>query len=147
MQRTKSSPLRVAVVGGERGVAIRAASSLKSDLMEIVLTADGYPDDWLGQFKMIRESHPDVLILGLGMPLEALTLQRYANELPACVIITCGGWLRLLAGLEKRSPVVMQELRLEWLWRLFTDPRRTWRRYVLGGWHITRIALDRYDGA
>jgi N-acetylglucosaminyldiphosphoundecaprenol N-acetyl-beta-D-mannosaminyltransferase len=131
--------LRVAVIGGEEGIAKRAGDRLSHDLgVEIVFAAHGYQADWHGCLAGLAAVSPDVVIVGLGMPLEAVWCRAYANELPKSVVLTCGGWLRLLAGDENRSPVLVQRLQLEWLFRVVTDPKRTARRYIHG---IATLAL------
>lgn len=124
---------RIAVLGGQPGVAQEGAMGLVGMApVEVVMAEHGYHEDWEPVLARLRSHRPDVVLLGLGMPLEAFWLQEHRAELPPSLVITCGGWLRLLAERERRAPAVMQELELEWLWRLVTDPRRTWRRYTFG---------------
>jgi N-acetylglucosaminyldiphosphoundecaprenol N-acetyl-beta-D-mannosaminyltransferase len=125
--------LRVAVIGGEEGIAKRAGERLSHDLgVETVFVAHGYQADWRSCLARLAAFSPDVVIVGLGMPLEAVWCRAHAHELPKSVVLTCGGWLRILAREENRSPVLVQRFQLEWLFRLVTDPRRTARRYIHG---------------
>jgi N-acetylglucosaminyldiphosphoundecaprenol N-acetyl-beta-D-mannosaminyltransferase len=135
-------PARVAVVGGEPGIAEAAGSTLASELpAEIVHTASGFPDDWDNEFRSLAASRPDVVLLGLGMPLEALVCARHRRALPNAVVVTCGGLLRILAGRERRAPRLFQRLELEWLYRAVTDPRRVWRRYLSGLLALSELTL------
>jgi N-acetylglucosaminyldiphosphoundecaprenol N-acetyl-beta-D-mannosaminyltransferase len=125
--------LRIALIGGEEGIAKRAGDRLSHDLgVETVFAAHGYQADWQSCLARLAAFSPDVVIVGLGMPLEAVWCRAHAHELPKSVVLTCGGWLRILAREENRSPLLIQRLQLEWLFRLVTDPRRTARRYLHG---------------
>ena len=133
LARELGRPLRLAVLGGEPGIAESSAHVVAADNpVEVVLTEHGYHDDWSTVLERVRDSDPDVLLVGLGMPKEAHWVAEHRDELPPAVLISCGGWLRILAGEEQRAPGVMQRLEMEWLWRILTDPGRTWRRYVTG---------------
>lgn len=128
-----SSGLRLALVGGEPGVAEEAALNLGKQFdAEVVIAAHGYHDDWSELLTSTRSAAPDVLLVGLGMPLEARWVDTHFDQLPDCLVITCGGLLRLLAEREQRAPKFLRRARLEWFYRLTTDPRRTWHRYSRG---------------
>ena len=101
----------------------------------------GYQEDWSKILKEVRSKNPDVVFLGLGMPLELKFINSYFELLPHCLILTCGGMLRLLSGKERRSPKYVQQLRLEWLFRLFTSPRRTFSRYSIGLWNWFKACI------
>jgi len=135
---------RVAIVGGEPGIAVAAGRSLsRSGLAKPVYTEHGFAADQEALVAAVRESSPDVLILGIGMPREAAWVQKWHSGTGAPLVLTCGGWLRLLAAVEYRAPRTMQRLQLEWLWRLVTDPRRTFDRYSQGVRTVLAIAAHR----
>lgn len=149
--------VRVAVLGGERHpdpartVAARAAARLEADLpVDAVHAVHGYQDDWDGALARLRAADPDVVLIGMGMPLEAHLTARWRPALPDALIVTCGGWLRILAGDEERAPEFMQRAGLEWLHRLLGDPRRTACRYTVGALNLARhagaAALGRVTG-
>ncbi len=132
-------PVRVAVLGGPPAsgsapsVAARAGAGLERDLpVQVVMAAHGYHEDWSGVLAQLGPARPDVVLLGLGMPLEAHWCRTHGHLLPAAVVVTCGGWLRILAGEERRAPVLAQRLHLEWLHRIAGDPSRTLLRYARG---------------
>jgi N-acetylglucosaminyldiphosphoundecaprenol N-acetyl-beta-D-mannosaminyltransferase len=79
----------------------------------------------------LRARNVQLVLLALGVPKQDLLAARVRAALPGAVIIGVGGALDILAGLRCRAPVFMQSHCLEWLYRLATDPRRLWRRYVL----------------
>lgn len=80
----------------------------------------------------IRESGADFIWVGLGAPKQDLVAERL-RELEAAPVILCvGAAFDFLAGVKKRAPHWMQQSGLEWLFRLGAEPRRLWRRYLLG---------------
>jgi N-acetylglucosaminyldiphosphoundecaprenol N-acetyl-beta-D-mannosaminyltransferase len=143
---------RLAMVGGLPGVAERAARNLSIEHgVETVFATHGYHRGWSDVLAGLSSTAPDLVLVGLGMPLESLWLAEHRGELPPALYLTCGGMLRILAHDERRSPMAVQRMRLEWLFRLVTDPRRTWRRYGLGAAHMTMLlasaAASRVRGA
>lgn len=126
-------PVRVGLIGGEEHIAKRAAEELGSlPEVEVVYSTHGYWKDFTDPIVQLNCENPEILVLGLGMPIEAAWLQEHREEINAPLVITCGGWLRLLAKVEKRAPRVLQNMHLEWLWRLGTDSKRTAPRYSKG---------------
>lgn len=136
-------PLKICFVGGDPQLGPSIISNwIEQYPRDSCNFIDGYPDDWQQIFIQIRKNPPDILFLGLGMPLELQILNKYENFLPNCLIISCGGMLRIIAGVESRSPVVIQKLKLEWFFRLITSPRRTSTRYLIGSFNILRSIVQ-----
>lgn len=126
-------PVKVGIIGGEEHVVKGAAVEFSSwPEVEVVYSTHGYWDDYTTPICELNDQEPDILILGLGMPIEATWLEEHQSEVGAPLVITCGGWLRLVARIEKRAPKLLQKLHLEWLWRLGTDSKRTAPRYAKG---------------
>lgn len=74
---------------------------------------------------------PDILWLGLGVPLEQIFVRDYSSRLTNVgVIKTSGGLFNHLSGKNPRAPDWMQKAGLEWLWRLLMEPRRLFWRYL-----------------
>lgn len=125
---------RVALVGGPPGLAERAGQSLERNCpgVEVVYSHDGFSTLESEDLARLRSSGPDVLFVGMGMPREAVWVARHLAELPPCRIVTCGGWFGFVAGDERRAPVLIQRLRLEWAFRMIQSPRRLAGRYAVG---------------
>jgi N-acetylglucosaminyldiphosphoundecaprenol N-acetyl-beta-D-mannosaminyltransferase len=141
-------PLKIYFFGGDSQLGpLIIANWIEKYPQDSCAFFDGFPSDWQETFSRIKNEPPDILFLGLGMPLELQILQRYENILPDCLIITCGGMLRILAGVERRSPKLIQNLKLEWLFRLVTSPSRTFSRYFSGTLNVSiaifQIMLNR----
>ncbi len=126
-------PVRVFCFGAEPGVAERAASVLeqRAPHVRVVGTAAGF-----GAFARVathvRAARPDVLLVALGNPLQEAWLDRHRAMLGVPVAIGVGALFDYLAGRVRRAPHWVQRARGEWLFRLMVEPRRLWRRYVVG---------------
>jgi len=81
---------------------------------------------------IIKKRQPDVLFIGLGFPKEEKFVWKYKNEYRAPVSIGIGATFDFIAGKVKRAPKWMQSCGLEWFWRLIQEPRRLWKRYLIG---------------
>ena len=79
----------------------------------------------------IRVARPSVLLIGMGMPRQELWLLENIDRLPPCVVVTVGGILSFIGGDRPTAPRRLGSLGLEWLFRLATEPRRLWRRYLI----------------
>lgn len=80
----------------------------------------------------INQFKPDILIVGMGMPLQELWIQKNYENLETLVIIPCGAVIDRLAGIVPNSPKWMSDAGLEWLYRLIREPKRLAARYLLG---------------
>jgi N-acetylglucosaminyldiphosphoundecaprenol N-acetyl-beta-D-mannosaminyltransferase len=89
----------------------------------------------------IRDSGAHVVFVGLGCPKQEFWMAQHAAHLPA-VCLGVGLAFAQLAGLKARAPAWMQQSGLEWLFRLAQEPRRLWRRYLVGNslfiWYLLR---------
>lgn len=73
-----------------------------------------------------------VLIIGMGVPKQELFAERLSQTSNSKVIICVGNFFEFYFGTKKRAPVFVQKIGLEWIFRLFSEPRRLWKRYLLG---------------
>ncbi len=143
--RLADRPLRLALVGGLDGVADRAAVLVEQKFLNVrvVGTWNGYSDrrDEGVLLSAINASRPDVLLLGLGTPVQEKLAVAWAARSGAKVTWAVGGLLDYWAGSRKRAPLFLRMLRLEWLWRIALYPRTYGRRYfVQGPWLIRQVA-------
>ena len=80
----------------------------------------------------INQAHPDVLLVGMGPPRQEKWIARHRSELDVPVVWAVGGLFDVVSGRVPRGPRWMTQHGLEWLCRLMVEPRRLWRRYLLG---------------
>ena len=91
--------------------------------------------------KRIADSGADVVWVGLGTPRQDLFVDRFRELVPA-TFIAVGAAFDFHAGTKKQAPRVVQRFGFEWLFRLVTEPRRLWKRYLIGNarfvWSVVR---------
>ena len=83
--------------------------------------------------KAINDANPDLLWIGMTAPKQEKWAYSHWNELDIhCHCGTIGAVFDFFAGTAKRAPKWWQEHSLEWLYRLIIEPKRMWRRYIIG---------------
>lgn len=80
----------------------------------------------------INESKVDVLWVGLGSPKQDFWMALHRNKLNVPVMIGVGAAFDFLAGTKPQAPRWMQRSGLEWFFRLLCEPKRLWKRYLIG---------------
>jgi N-acetylglucosaminyldiphosphoundecaprenol N-acetyl-beta-D-mannosaminyltransferase len=88
------------------------------------------PDEEESIVRMINESGASVVFVSLGCPKQELWMARHRGRINA-VMIGVGAAFDYHAGTVRRAPVWMQNSGLEWAHRLFSEPRRLWKRYLV----------------
>jgi N-acetylglucosaminyldiphosphoundecaprenol N-acetyl-beta-D-mannosaminyltransferase len=78
----------------------------------------------------INASKADVVWVGIGVPKQEKWMAEMRPTLKAPVLIGVGAAFDFHAGLVPQAPSWMQEVGLEWAYRLAREPRRLWRRYM-----------------
>jgi N-acetylglucosaminyldiphosphoundecaprenol N-acetyl-beta-D-mannosaminyltransferase len=79
----------------------------------------------------INAAQPDVVWVGIGTPKQDYWMKEHVGWLSAPVLIGVGAAFDFHAGVKRQAPRWMQRSGLEWLFRLMTEPRRLWRRYLI----------------
>jgi len=133
-------PVRVALLGGPEGLAARAGEVIEKEAdAEVALAEHGYHSDWAPVLERLGKTEYDMLVVGLGMPNEALWTARHLDKLPNALVLTCGGWFGYIVGDEKRAPEWMRNSGLEWIARIAQSPGRLWKRYASGA--VSTVAM------
>lgn len=120
-------------IGGDFG-----SESLKTEaeLRNINLLAyqNGYfkADETTTIIKSLAPKNALVYFIGMGVPKQELFAEQLCNSLQNKIIICVGNFLEFYFGTTKRAPVFIQKIGLEWMFRLLTEPKRLWRRYLIG---------------
>jgi N-acetylglucosaminyldiphosphoundecaprenol N-acetyl-beta-D-mannosaminyltransferase len=128
---------RVHLLGGGDGVAKRVKARLERDIPEIKIVGTIAPrvnvDAPLDMTTVgaVRATAPDLVFVALGAPKQEIWSEQARAALSPAVLIGVGGSFDFLVGKQKRAPAWMSRSGLEWLYRLGTDPKRLWRRYLL----------------
>jgi N-acetylglucosaminyldiphosphoundecaprenol N-acetyl-beta-D-mannosaminyltransferase len=89
--------------------------------------------------RRVKETDSDIVWIALGVPKQDVLAQELAQRLD----ITCvgvGAAFDMLAGRVREAPAWVQRAGLEWVFRLASEPRRLWRRYLVGNVAFLRLA-------
>ncbi len=125
-------------LGAKHGIAEKAKKRLQSMYpdLKILGTYHGYFDKEGEENKrvinIINKVKPNLLLVGLGMPLQAKWLMENYEKIEANVFLTAGACFDYASGTLKRGPKWMTDHGLEWLARFLIEPRRLWKRYLIG---------------
>ena len=131
--------LSVAFVGGKTGAAEMAGEVMIKKYPGLKVVGTYCPpfgfedniDETSKLISLINQWLPDILFFGVGMPKQEKWISKHKDTLDVGAVLCVGSGIELAAGLVLRAPVWMQDIGLEWLWRLLMEPRRLWRRYLI----------------
>ena len=146
---------KVMFMGSSERVLERIRKQCKIDYpnLEVVTYSPPYKpvftdEDNAEMVKAINEAQPDLLWIGMTAPKQEVWTYTHWEELDIhCHVGTIGAVFDFFAGTAPRAPQWMQKHAQEWLFRLMTEPRRMWKRYLLGNpkffWNILKESLSR----
>lgn len=131
-----TEPRRVGLLGARSDVLMRAAEAFQyhAPWHEVIAISDGFfdKDDCADVLGKIEEARLDILIIGMGTPLQEVWVDRNIRPEHASLVITAGALLDFVSGTVSRAPARWRRAGLEWLYRLRLEPTRLWKRYILG---------------
>lgn len=141
--------LSVYLLGGRPCTAAKTAEKMRSMLPTLKIAGVDCPPMGFDAeaarsrtvVERIRAALPDILFVGLGAPKQEFWMERHRDELPVRVMVGVGGSFDILSGELPRAPRWMQSSGLEWAFRLSREPRRLWKRYLLGNAQFTQAVL------
>lgn len=93
---------------------------------------DGFTFDNARLIEQINRIKPDILLVGMGFPKQELWIAENKERVNCNVIIAAGGAIRVFSRTKVRGPVFFRKLGFEWFFRLFNNPKKLWKRYILG---------------
>ena len=132
--------LKVMFMGSSEKVLslIRKQATIDYPNLEIVTYSPPYKpefsdEDNKAMIQAINDANPDLLWIGMTAPKQEKWTYKHWNELNIhCHCGTIGAVFDFYAGTVKRAPLWWQQHSLEWFYRLLMEPRRMWRRYIIG---------------
>ena len=132
---------------------IREKTAIDFPNLEIITYSPPYKPEFSEEdnaaiVKAINDANPDLLWIGMTAPKqEKWTYSHWKDLNIHCHVGTIGAVFDFYAGTAKRAPQWWQEHSLEWLYRLCIEPKRMWRRYVIGNpfflWNVMKEKLGR----
>ncbi|MBU1111117.1 WecB/TagA/CpsF family glycosyltransferase [Patescibacteria group bacterium] len=115
-------------LGGEEHIPSQTAINMKSKYSKLSITGASNQDPHLTTGKY-RIPPTDILFVAYGAPTQEKWISEHLGQLPIKIAIGIGGAFDFVVGKQKRAPKLFQNLGIEWLWRLITQPWR-WRRQI-----------------
>lgn len=88
---------------------------------------------------LLLKSKADMLFVGMGVPKQDIFIYENMKQYQIPVSFSIGGTIDFIAGKQKRAPRWIRNLGFEWLYRLFQDPKRMFRRYIINDLKIFRL--------
>lgn len=149
--------LRVMFLGSSEKVLglIRQRAAVDYPNLEIIIYSPPYKsefseEDNQAMIQAINDANPDLLWIGMTAPKQEKWAYRHWNELNIhCHCGTIGAVFDFYAGTSKRAPLWWQEHSLEWFFRLLQEPKRMWRRYLIGNplflWNVMKEKMTKND--
>jgi N-acetylglucosaminyldiphosphoundecaprenol N-acetyl-beta-D-mannosaminyltransferase len=99
------------------------------------------PDEDAQIVERINRTNPDVLWVALGLPKQEKWIFAHRERLQVPVIVAIGAAIKFHSGKVQPAPLWASQSGLEWLWRFFHEPRRTWRRAFVYGPQFAALSL------
>ena len=130
--------LRHYFFGGAEGVADAAATNMRTSYQGLQVAGCHSPRDDAEiiatdrDIQRINKAKPDVVWIGLGHPKQEVWMHLNQSRIEAPVLAGVGAAFDFLAGIKVEAPLWMQRIGVQWLHRLVSEPRRLWRRYLIG---------------
>jgi N-acetylglucosaminyldiphosphoundecaprenol N-acetyl-beta-D-mannosaminyltransferase len=155
-ERAAAEDLSLFLLGSAPGCAEASARNmrLKFGSLKIAGTRSGYfqASDEAALLDEINRSSADILLVGLGAPRQEVWIANNRSRLRPAMTIGVGGLFDFYSERIARAPSWMREIGMEWSWRLIMEPRRMWRRYLVGNplflfrvWRESRLAAQTID--
>lgn len=149
--------IKIFLLGGRAGIAKQAENKINSKVGRNIVVGSHSPSfgfeknehECLEIVKLINRSGATVLAVGVGAPKQEKWIMKYKDKLPNIkIFLAVGATIDFEAENVKRSPQWMSNTGFEWLYRLLSEPKRLWKRYLLEDlqffWLILKQKLNLY---
>lgn len=156
----KNPEIRVFLLGAGPGVADTARARINQRLGREVIIGSHSPSfgferneaESLQLVERVNQSGATVLAVGVGAPKQEKWIMRYKSQMPGVrIFLAIGATIDFEAGNVQRAPGWISQLGVEWMYRLYKEPKRLWRRYIVDDppflWFLLlqRLGLDRFS--
>lgn len=132
--------IRIFLLGAAEGIARKAQEEINKKVGRNMVVASHSPSFGFENdeqeceeiLSLINTSGATVLVVGVGAPKQEKWIYKYKDRLSNIkLFMALGATIDFEAGTLKRAPVWMQKMSLEWAYRLFKEPKRLWKRYMI----------------
>jgi len=146
--------LNIGFYGGSSDSVLELVqSNLRKQYLDIQITYSFSPpfrplndEEDVKVVEKINNANVDILFVGIGCPKQEIWMAEHKEQLQ-CVMLGVGAAFDFIAGNKKHAPRWIQRIALEWLFRLLSEPKRLWKRYLKQNprfiWYFTLQFLGR----
>lgn len=139
-------------LGGRDNSSYYAAEKIKKIYPEINISGTYSPQMGFEKnsgenkkiLKMINDLKPHILFVGVGTPKQEIWIYKNKAKLNALFLIGVGASFEFTSGMIKRAPKWIQNLAMEWMYRLIREPRRLWQRYLVDDLFFFRLLIREF---
>lgn len=143
LEQAQKNNWRVCHIGQASAVQQEAIAKINARLPDLKMKGiPGYfdhstnSDEGQAVIEQVNDFSPQVLLVGLGSPLQEHWIFHHRSQLRVPAVLSCGACMEYVAGNVGTPPRWMGKLGLEWSYRLFENPRRFAGRYLLEPWGL-----------
>jgi N-acetylglucosaminyldiphosphoundecaprenol N-acetyl-beta-D-mannosaminyltransferase len=143
MEEAAKEGYKIFLLGSKDGIAQKASENIKKTIpnLKIVGTSSGYFNNDEEVIQKINTSGADILFVAMGVPLQEKWIARNRDRLNPKLCLGVGALFDYLSGSTPRAPLPMRRMHLEWLWRIFIEPKRMFKRYIIDGSKLFWIVM------
>ena len=139
---------KIFLLGAAEGIAAKAADILKEQNPGLIIAGTysppfGFEKDQAELDKInriLKESEADMLFVGMGAPKQSVFIYENMDKYQIPMSFCVGATIDFIAGEQTRAPRWMTDHGLEWLYRLFKEPKRMFKRYIINDTKIIGLA-------
>lgn len=126
----------VYLLGAKEQVVVQTAARIKEKHPEINIVGyhDGYfsEEDWPQLAEELKKSKAQIVFVGITSPLKEYLVEYFQEQKLNCVFMGVGGSFDVISGNIPRAPKWIQNIGMEWMFRVLQEPGRLWKRYLVG---------------
>lgn len=145
--------ISVFFLGGKEDIVQKAVQNVRLGFPRLIIAGyhHGYfeksGEESLEVVKAIERARPDVLFVAIGMPGQEYWIEENFTVLKSYAILPAGSMIDYVGGVKSPTPGWMADHGMEWIFRLIMEPKRLWKRYLIGNpLFISRVLRQRFRG-
>lgn len=134
LARVSGNGARVFLLGSKEPAVQQAAEKMKREFPSVTVCGvqHGYFQSDEEVVGKINAAKPDILLVGMGVPRQEIWIAENLHRLNARLCCGIGAFFDFYSGIMPRAPQWMLDRGMEWIYRLYCEPKRLWRRYLIG---------------
>ena len=121
-------------LGGSEQVISKTREKIKKKYPNIILSGFHHGYIWNNErevVELIKRTRPNILFIGISSPMKENFINKWKDYIGANLYMGVGGSFEVLIGKVNRAPVFIQQIGFEWLYRVWQEPLRLWKRYLI----------------